>query len=104
PLAGCSGSPAQPAAVPLVRTLASQGNTLIIAPQNRPTATLSLGSDVQPAVRNLGSQYLFASDYGRNRIDRWKILGRPDGSAPAKWYSAVSEAQGLAVMRGSLWV
>lgn len=80
-------------------------DTLIIAPQYRTGAIASLAANPQRQARLLhSSQYLFATDYGTNKVDRWKVLKRPDGSRPSPWYKAVSEPQGLAASNGSLLV
>lgn len=105
-LGGCSTTSVQSAGVPFVHTLTNaRRDSVIIAPQYRTEAIGSLAANARRGVHPLHSlRYVFATDYGTNKVDRWRMLKRPDGSKPSPWYKAVSEPQGLADANGSLLI
>jgi hypothetical protein len=105
-LASCSGTAQSEAATPFVRALSGlQRDAIVVAPEYRGRAVPSLGGELAAAALPASrTQYLFSTDYARDRVDRWKILNQPDGSSPSKWYKALSSPEGLAAANGALWI
>lgn len=105
-LAGCAAPARSGAEMPFAAApAASRLDTLIVAPQYRGGAARTLDwldSQATPATHQHG--YVFTTDYERSRVDRWKILNTPHGSAPSKWYSVQTEPQGVGESSGSLWI
>jgi hypothetical protein len=105
-LAGCTAPSQLGSETPLASApLNGRPDANVIAPPHRHSMALPLPPAVRRGLRARHvSGYIFATDYARNKVDRWKTISQPDGSEPSRWYSEVSEPQGLGEADGSLWI
>jgi hypothetical protein len=104
-LAGCSGALQSGAETPPMGAplTSARPDSSVIAPEYRYQTPVALLPIARPRSKHVPG-YVFATDYTINSVDRWKILNPPDGSSPRKWYTLVSEPQGLAASNDSLWI